>query len=165
MARESYRRNPEAVKHAARKWAEKNPIRRREIAYNSKLKAKYGIEFSDYQKMLEQQGGKCAICGGDGGVGRSPGGQYVVDGGSGGLPDEPRRCAQQSSAVVGDVADGGEVVVGARVGEHEGPPVEGLGESDGAQDALLQGAKGRATTRPALPATVPSSGLHAGSSR
>lgn len=71
MARESYRRNPEAVKHAAGKWAEKNPIRRREIAYNSKLKAKYGIEFSDYQKMLEQQGGKCAICGGDGGVGNS----------------------------------------------------------------------------------------------
>ena len=79
MAREAYRRNPDAVKRAAKKWAEKNPSRRKEIAYNSKLKAKYGIEFTDYQQMFEKQGGRCAICDGEGGIGNSEVAPLFVD--------------------------------------------------------------------------------------
>lgn len=79
MAREAYKRNPDAVKRAAKKWAESNPVRRKEIAYNSKLKAKYGIEFSDYQAMLERQDGRCAICEGEGGIGNSDVAPLFVD--------------------------------------------------------------------------------------
>jgi hypothetical protein len=41
----------------------KNPLRHAEIQRNAKLKAAHGITSSDYQEMLEQQNGKCAICG------------------------------------------------------------------------------------------------------
>lgn len=79
MARDNYRKNPERASASAKRWAEKNPSRRKEIAYNSKLKSNYGIELAGYQRMLEQQDGKCAICGGEGGAGRSEVFKLFVD--------------------------------------------------------------------------------------
>jgi hypothetical protein len=47
----------------ARIRRKKNPLRHAEIQRNAKLKAAHGISSSEYQKMLEKQNGKCAICG------------------------------------------------------------------------------------------------------
>jgi hypothetical protein len=37
-------------------------VRDRKAARSLKLKANYGISLEDYQRMLERQGGVCAIC-------------------------------------------------------------------------------------------------------
>lgn len=77
---EKYRRNPEkqakhnekrraqyaadpslraAMRAQARDWARRNPDRHKE----SRLRLSYGITFADYQRMLTEQLGGCAICG------------------------------------------------------------------------------------------------------
>jgi len=42
-----------------RKWAGQN----RDRVENSRLKSRFGISLSEYNSMLESQGGVCAICG------------------------------------------------------------------------------------------------------
>jgi hypothetical protein len=37
-------------------------VRHRNAARSFQLKANYGISLEDYQRMLERQGGVCAIC-------------------------------------------------------------------------------------------------------
>lgn len=53
----------ECVKAAARKWRGENPelIRDRQVGY--RLKFHHGIERGDYDRILAEQGGGCAICG------------------------------------------------------------------------------------------------------
>lgn len=51
--------NPEVVKEKSRKWKKDNPNKVR----NWGLKLNYGISFWDYDKLLEEQNGKCCICG------------------------------------------------------------------------------------------------------
>lgn len=50
----------------ARKAYEANrPDSVKVLRRNARMRYKYGIEPEDYNKMLEEQGGKCAICKGD----------------------------------------------------------------------------------------------------
>jgi hypothetical protein len=71
-----YVANPEAAKERTRRWREENPERYRahqQLATESgrkalsnrksHLKRKYGMTIEDYDRMLEAQGGGCAICG------------------------------------------------------------------------------------------------------
>jgi hypothetical protein len=74
-----YRDDPVAQERArrkAREWAQANPerVREKQAAYRedgrikksirkTHLKKKYGLTPEDYDRMLEAQGGGCAICG------------------------------------------------------------------------------------------------------
>ena len=51
-------KNRELLRKKQRKFNKENPIKRK----NSMLKYQYGITLIDYNKMFEQQKGKCAIC-------------------------------------------------------------------------------------------------------
>jgi hypothetical protein len=51
-------KNKELIREKQRKFNKENPIKRK----NSMLKYQYGITLIDYNKMFEQQKGKCAIC-------------------------------------------------------------------------------------------------------
>jgi hypothetical protein len=46
-------------------WGKRNPEKRRRVAHRHKLMSRYGITLEDYEKRLANQGGVCAICGGD----------------------------------------------------------------------------------------------------
>ena len=48
---------------AAKKWALANPERAEENRLRGNLRRKYGITLEDYERMLSDQGGGCAICG------------------------------------------------------------------------------------------------------
>lgn len=52
-------RDPEGNRQQVRDWKARNPdgVRARELRYA------YGIELADYEALLEQQSGVCAICG------------------------------------------------------------------------------------------------------
>jgi hypothetical protein len=73
---ERYMANPEAAKARTRRWQQENPERYAENQRKHKesgakalsnrkshLKRKYGMTIEDYDRMLEAQGGGCAICG------------------------------------------------------------------------------------------------------
>lgn len=67
------KQNPEAVKEIQARYKEKNLEKKRlrqRLAYHANkdrhrknsLKRKYGINLDDYNKMLQEQNGSCAIC-------------------------------------------------------------------------------------------------------
>ena len=59
LSNKKYReKNKELIREKQRKFNKENPIKRK----NSMLKYQYGITLIDYNKMFEQQKGKCAIC-------------------------------------------------------------------------------------------------------
>lgn len=58
-------RNPEKQKTASTRWVADNPEKRRQTSRNYFLKRDYGITQADYDRMLEEQDGKCAGCGTD----------------------------------------------------------------------------------------------------
>lgn len=51
--------NPEKAKKSARDWRSRNPNHRR----RDLLRKSYGIEPEDYDRLLAEQDGRCAICG------------------------------------------------------------------------------------------------------
>ncbi len=56
--RQKRRRQTPAYKNNYRKWAKKNPEKKRA----SKIKSKFGMTPGDYEKKLIEQRGVCAIC-------------------------------------------------------------------------------------------------------
>lgn len=55
-------RNREATRVRTAQWRERNPDRVREITRGVHYKRNYGITVEDYNRLLESQGGACAIC-------------------------------------------------------------------------------------------------------
>lgn len=53
--------NPERRKEIAREWARNNPLPK-DVKLDRNLRAKYGISLVEYQKMVLDHGGVCAIC-------------------------------------------------------------------------------------------------------
>ena len=71
-----YRANPEVVKERVRQWARENPEKRADWQRRyrasgrrqvndrrSHLKRKFGLTPEEYDQMLREQGGVCALCG------------------------------------------------------------------------------------------------------
>jgi len=46
----------------ARRWRAANPDKDRAVRRRAELKANYGITPEDYERMLAEQGGRCAVC-------------------------------------------------------------------------------------------------------
>lgn len=73
-ARAWYQQNREHVIDRVKKWRAENPeraratqraanTRRKPAARDHHLKKNFGISQADYERMLEEQGGGCALCG------------------------------------------------------------------------------------------------------
>jgi Recombination endonuclease VII len=45
-----------------KRWAEENKEHKRRLTFASHLRKTYGIDIDEYERMLEAQGGVCAIC-------------------------------------------------------------------------------------------------------
>ena len=58
-------RNPEKSKQSSKKWRDENKDYNKSRQRKYQLKYNYGITEEDYNFMLQQQGGKCAICSSD----------------------------------------------------------------------------------------------------
>lgn len=50
--------NPEKARSASKSWRDRNPNKLRDY----KFKVRYGISIAEYEAMLAQQNGTCAIC-------------------------------------------------------------------------------------------------------
>jgi len=46
----------------SRRWREKNPERAAQVSASSRLLRRYGITLLDKRRMMEAQGGACALC-------------------------------------------------------------------------------------------------------
>lgn len=57
-ARAVYHKDPAAAKERCKIWSKNNPLKVK--AHD--LKKRYGISITDYNRLLESQGGVCAIC-------------------------------------------------------------------------------------------------------
>ncbi len=57
--KENSKKDREKLKGKSEEWKEQNRMRKKE----SNLKMKFGLTQKDYNKLLEQQNGVCAICG------------------------------------------------------------------------------------------------------
>lgn len=55
--------NPDKAQASREAYRKDNPEKHAATWYNSYLKRTYGITLADYGRMLEDQGGGCAICG------------------------------------------------------------------------------------------------------
>ncbi len=53
---------PDLANARNRRFREANPERANEISRRSKIRKNYGMELEDYEAMLLEQGGVCAIC-------------------------------------------------------------------------------------------------------
>lgn len=59
------RENPDYAERQnglTRTWRERHPDKARRSSRASNLKRKYGLSIEDYERLLETQGGVCAIC-------------------------------------------------------------------------------------------------------
>lgn len=54
--------NIEKQKQTAKLWRQNNPERFKRLQTDGHLKRKYGISIEDYNRMLREQNGICAIC-------------------------------------------------------------------------------------------------------
>lgn len=63
IARNWRKANPEKVNKARRAYYARKKEKLREEIYNAKLQRKYKISREEYDKILREQGGVCAICG------------------------------------------------------------------------------------------------------
>ena len=57
-ARRWYHKNRQQCLERQRQWEKRNPGRKRDY----RLRRTYGLTIGQYDKMLVQQGGRCAIC-------------------------------------------------------------------------------------------------------
>lgn len=63
--RELNRNNPEYIqknRERARKYKQENRQKVTDFSYKAHLKERYGLTFDEYQIMVNQQNGLCAIC-------------------------------------------------------------------------------------------------------
>lgn len=60
--KKNYRRNPGLHREAGKRWKAKNPEQHRLINLASRLKRLYGLPLYEYDRLVVDQGGKCAIC-------------------------------------------------------------------------------------------------------
>ena len=61
-SREYRERHPERVRAAQKRWRDANKDYNIERQRPYHLMTKYGITEADYERMLKEQGGRCAIC-------------------------------------------------------------------------------------------------------
>jgi Recombination endonuclease VII len=61
--REYYLRNRERCIERSRRQRSEGGERYRMMVRNCMLRQRYGIDHDEYERMLERQGGACAICG------------------------------------------------------------------------------------------------------
>ena len=65
--------NPEFIRKKrayAKAWRKKNKEHKAAYAREHALKSKYGMTLEDYDQLLEEQGGGCAVCGATKSLGR-----------------------------------------------------------------------------------------------
>lgn len=55
-------KHPDYRKNESKRWREADPVRHRNRTREWHYRQKYGMELSDVEQMLRDQGGKCAIC-------------------------------------------------------------------------------------------------------
>jgi len=58
--RKYYKRNPQKINEANRKWREVNETP--EYIFKRNLKVRYGLTLEQYHKLLQAQENRCAIC-------------------------------------------------------------------------------------------------------